>query len=216
MGFACSPVWCNLYFFWYESTFILRLATLKRQDLLPLFKHCHRYIDDLGVFNNPQIRSFLNPNANRAEDNPYWIYPLPLVEIKECIAKEKDLINGQKLITAINFLNLSLELKGNGSFLLQPYDKTQELPFKILRFVSLHANRPIVQSYKMILSQVFPIPYLCNELDYAKKRIDFLVDQMVVNRFRKSRLIGFIRKFLQNNSFPGALVDISELCNLLR
>jgi len=33
MGFACSPLWCNIYFFLYECQFIMKLAKLGEQTL---------------------------------------------------------------------------------------------------------------------------------------------------------------------------------------
>lgn len=51
MGFSCNPLWCNLYFLHYESSFITRLARLGRVDLIKRFKHSFQYIDDLCILN---------------------------------------------------------------------------------------------------------------------------------------------------------------------
>ena len=100
--------------------------------------------------------------------------------------------------------------------LLDVYDKTIDLPFKTIRFVSLEANRPILQSYKMILSQIYPIPYLCNDINKAKDRIDFLINQVVANGFHKRRLLPLVQKFIQKNPFRGALLNTIRLADCLR
>ena len=87
MGFSCSPLWCNLYFLYYETSFISRLATLGRTDLMRRFRYSFRYIDDLCILNNGDILQFMDPNAERVASNPFWIYPLGIVEIKSEIDK---------------------------------------------------------------------------------------------------------------------------------
>lgn len=82
MGFSCSPMWCNLYFMAYEICFISRLILLRRFDLLDIFEQAYRYNDDICVLNAPSIDKFLDPDQDRSSDNPWWIYPLGLMEIK--------------------------------------------------------------------------------------------------------------------------------------
>jgi hypothetical protein len=40
MGFSCSPLWCNLYFLHYETSFISHLAKLGRTDLIKKVQIC--------------------------------------------------------------------------------------------------------------------------------------------------------------------------------
>ena len=83
MCFSCSPVWCNMYLLSYEIKFIQHLAKLGRVDLLAKFNHAFRYIDDLCLFNVQNPHDFLSPNQLRTNNNPFWIYPLNVLEIKE-------------------------------------------------------------------------------------------------------------------------------------
>ena len=46
------------------------------------FKYFIRYIDDLCILNGGHILEFLDPNSKRVPSNPFWIYPLYIVEIK--------------------------------------------------------------------------------------------------------------------------------------
>lgn len=87
MGFSCSQLWCNLYFMAYEVRFITRLIKLKRYDLLPMFEHSYRYIDDICILNAPTIAYFLDANQMRTPDNPWWIYPLDILEISPEMTK---------------------------------------------------------------------------------------------------------------------------------
>ena len=63
MGFSCSPLWCNLYFLYYEAGFVTRLAKLGRTDLMKRFRYAFRYINDLCILNNGDIGQFLDPNS---------------------------------------------------------------------------------------------------------------------------------------------------------
>ena len=82
MGFSCSPLWCNIYLTSYEVKFIQRLATLGRTDLMAKFRHAFRYIDDICLLNVQNPHTFLDPMQPRNENNPFWIYPLHVLEIK--------------------------------------------------------------------------------------------------------------------------------------
>jgi len=104
MGFSCSPLWCNTYLMHYEIKFIQRLASLGRSDLMKRFKTAFRYIDDLCWVNTASPMENLSPSQIRSVDNPYWIYPLDVLEIKCEVSKYSDL-NPTKGIQA-NFMNL--------------------------------------------------------------------------------------------------------------
>jgi hypothetical protein len=71
MGFSCSPLWCNIYLLFYEITFIQRLVTLQRHDLLSKFQYVYRYIDDLCWINVGNPQEFLNPTQPRTPQNPF-------------------------------------------------------------------------------------------------------------------------------------------------
>jgi hypothetical protein len=83
MGFSCSPIWCNMFLAAYEARFILHLVRLGRKDLLNKLQIAFRYIDDLCLINVQNPRDFLSPKQPRIEDNPFWIYPLNVLKIKE-------------------------------------------------------------------------------------------------------------------------------------
>lgn len=127
MGFSCSPIWCNLYFMAYEFRFISRLLKLRRFDLLKLFEHAYRYIDDICILNTPDVDIFLDPKQDRTPDNPWWIYPLNIVEIK---SEMTSTIPGYpEWGTDAHFLSIHIMMTDTelGAFNIEMYDKSEEL-----------------------------------------------------------------------------------------
>jgi hypothetical protein len=143
MGFSCSPVWCNMYLLSYEVQFIQRLARLGRTDLLSKFQFAFRYIDDLCWFNVQNPRDFLCSSQPRIASNPFWVYPLNILEIKTEITAyaPDDPTRG----VAANFMNLQihLDLGHPGTFAMRKYDKRRDLPFSYTQFIKFQSNRPI-------------------------------------------------------------------------
>lgn len=125
MGFACSPLWCNMYLLFYETRFIMRLVELGRCDLLEKFQHAYRYIDDLCWFNTGLPLQFLSPNQPRVPENPFWIYPLDVLEIK-C---EVQTFDSNQLTRGIHayFMNMEIRLthpeQDSSKYELCKYDK---------------------------------------------------------------------------------------------
>ncbi|EFJ28834.1 hypothetical protein SELMODRAFT_410611 [Selaginella moellendorffii] len=62
MGFSCSPLWCKLYLFYFKYNFLTQLACLGQYDLLCLFEHISKYMDDLVSMNNLMILHFFDPD----------------------------------------------------------------------------------------------------------------------------------------------------------
>ncbi|KAJ7535250.1 hypothetical protein O6H91_12G024700 [Diphasiastrum complanatum] len=59
MGFFSSPIWCNLYLFYFEYKFCIRLAKLNRWDLLQMFSFSFHYVDDFCLKNVVILFHFL-------------------------------------------------------------------------------------------------------------------------------------------------------------
>ena len=215
MGFSCSPLWCNLYFLYYETSFISRLATLGRTDLMKRFRHSFRYIDDLCILNNGDIQQFMDPNAERVASNPFWIYPLQIVEIKTEIDKFSVLFPQRG--TSAHFMNMQISVMNelDGVFRTHKFDKRRNLPFRYSQFLQFRSNRSVSQSYNIIQSQAFPILYLSsNEFD-AQNELEFLLRTLTENGFRPHKLKSRLIKFLRHGSFPGLRFDILRVVQYL-
>ena len=160
MGFSCSPVWCNMYLMSYEIKFIQRLATLGRRDLLSKFQTPFRYIDDLCLINVQNPKAFLSPEQPRQDDNPYWIYPLYILEIKE-ETTTFSIQDNQKGILA-QFMNVELSVNENCPelYTYKKYDKRRALSFEYTQYIKFRLNRPVRQAYNICISQVLSILYI--------------------------------------------------------
>jgi hypothetical protein len=215
MGFSCSPLWCNLYFLHYESSFITRLAQLGRVDLMKRFKYSFRYIDDLCILNGGDITHFLDPNSKRVPSNPFWIYPLDIVEIKI----EVDRFSTQFPLrgTSAHFMNMQITIfnEKDGLFRTHKFDKRRNLPFQYAQFLQFRSNRSVSQSYNIIQSQTFPILYLSNNVHDVVNELEFLLQVLTTNGFRPHRLKQLLIKFIRLGSFPELKYDILEVLNIL-
>jgi hypothetical protein len=215
MGFSCSPLWCNLYFLYYEANFITRLAKLGRTDLMKRFRHSFRYIDDLCILNNGDILQFLDPKAERVPSNPYWIYPLDIVEIKSEIDRFSTVFPQRG--TSAHFLNMQISIinEENGIYRTHKFDKRRNLPFAYSQFLQFKSNRSVSQSYNIIQSQAFPILYISNNIHDVLNELEFLLQALTANGFRRHRLINRLLKFLLLGSFPALKFDLLEVIQYL-
>lgn len=215
MGFSCSPLWCNLYFLHYESNFITRLAQLGRVDLMKHFKYAFRYIDDLCILNGGDIIQFLNPNSKRIDENPFWIYPLDIVEIK--IEVDRFSTEFPQRGTSAHFMNMQISIlnEKDGLFRTHKFDKRRSLPFPYAQYLQFRSNRSISQSYKIVQSQAFPILYLSNNTHDVLNELELLLQVLTSNGFRRYKLIQLLTKFLRNGSFPALKFDLMEVLNKL-
>lgn len=216
MGFSCSPLWCNVYLLHYEIQFMLRLAKLGRSDIMQQFKSAFRYIDDLCWINVEQPLAFLSPSQPKLAENPYWVYPLNVLEIKNEVTRYalEDPTRG----VHAHFMNLDIviEESGSGEYSTCKYDKRRDLPFSYSQYIMFDSNRPIKQSYSVAVSQTVPILYLSSSMEAALKEILILISTMVKNGFQERRLRHLISTFMGIGTFPGIKFDIQELISRIR
>jgi hypothetical protein len=215
MGFSCSPIWCNMYLLSYEIQFIQRLARLGRADLMSKFKSSFRYIDDLFFINIENPRNFLDPQQPRVQDNPFWIYPLGVLEIKEETTEFSTTHPGKGI--KAHFMNAELHINELDpcSYNLRKFDKRRDLPFMYTQYIKFHSNRAVQQAYNIVISQVLPILYISNSNTAALEEIGCLVDTMSSNGFQRIRLLKIITRFLLKGTFPEAKLDIPNLATSL-
>jgi hypothetical protein len=131
MGFTCSPIWCNMYLLSYEIKFIQHLARLGRTDLMAKFQYAFRSIDDLCLFNVQNPRDFLDPNQLRTENNPYWIYPLNVLEIKEETSSFSSCNPNRGISAHFMIVEFTLNEHDLGQFVFRKYDKHRSLLFQL-------------------------------------------------------------------------------------
>jgi hypothetical protein len=195
----------------YEIQFIQRLARLGRVDLLSKFKYAFRYIDDLCFINVQNPRDFLSPLQPRTQDNPYWIYPLNVLEIKE----ETTSFSQETPRKGIHAHFMNVELRVNEAnlvlFSFRKFDKRRSLSFAYTQYIKFHSNRAVYQAYNIVISQMLPILYISNYDSAAIDEIKILISTMCSNGFQRTRLMTIIKRFLLKGPFPGCQVDIQNI-----
>jgi hypothetical protein len=152
MGFSCSSIWCNMYLLSYEIKFIQRLTKLWRKDLLLKFQTPFRYIDDLCLINVQNSRCFLSPVQPCHEENPFWIYPLHILEIKKETSQFSSL-DPQKGVVA-HFMNVEVAVNEHHPelYTFQKFNKRRALPFQYIQYIKFSSNRPVKQAYNICIS----------------------------------------------------------------
>ncbi|KAG0568196.1 hypothetical protein KC19_6G001700 [Ceratodon purpureus] len=216
MGFSCSPLWCNIYLMTYEVKFIQRLASMGRKDLLNKFRYAFRYIDDICWVNVGNPQDFLSPEQPRTPDNPFWIYPLHILEIKTEVSKFGATDPTQGI--SAHFMNVQFDLHETDpkNFVMRKYDKRRNLPFKYTQFIKFQSNRPVRQSYNIIISQILPILYISNDTMIAFQEILLLIRTLESNGFQAHRLQNLVTRWLETGTFPSTKTNIQALTLLLK
>ncbi|GBG67028.1 hypothetical protein CBR_g78807 [Chara braunii] len=195
MGLACSPIWCDIYFFKYEYHAMMRLADTGNAHLIPYFSDTFTYIDDLGVINNTIIGSFIRKMEDRAENDPLWIYPDEYIELKENTEVVMDGYGRRA-----NFLSVTITITSSetGAYITSKHDKREGLGFTPCRFVKYKSNRSARQALQVITAQVMQIVLLCFEPGDAPMEINKVVTTMRDNGFAREACWGVVRKTLRN------------------
>ena len=229
MGFACSPVWCNVYLLMYEFQFVDRLAKLERFDLLSLFKYWFRYIDDLSLFNGPPFQWFFNPLTPRTDTNPYWIYPLDIVSMKveittyfpqyytsDIYLNFVDSWHGQTLTIgrAAHYLNFHIHIDTPGEpngYTITRYVKKRDLKFSTITYLMYRSNRPVSTLYGTAVSQLVPFLYAHSSAVDVSTELTSLVDTLKSKGFNPKVLIDKLNTQLVNGSFPGLKFCVTDV-----
>jgi len=180
--------------------------------------HSYKYIDDLCWINNGTPAAFLSPDQKMEPNNPFWIYPLTVLEIKCEVTKYVE--NNPEIGIHAHCMNLDISIHDLETQLcnyrLIKFDKRRNLPFAFTQYIKFHSNRPVRQSYTIAISQTVPILYLTNNVEDAAHEINILITTLVNNGFHKSRLHNMILHFIKNNQFPGVKFEMHTLIQTLK
>jgi hypothetical protein len=78
------------------------------------------------------------------------------------------------------------------------------------------SNRPIKQSYSILVSQTVPILYLSSTNGAATREVEILIDTMIKNGFQEKKLRHLVSSFLSSNSFLGLKFKLEDLVTAIR
>ena len=176
------------------------------------FKFSFRYIDDLAFINNHFIFKFLNPDQPCVKDNPLWIYPLHIIQLKHT----NQFIYGLPSETVFLCTKFLLTKPFLGDYNSSLHWKKDKLPCNNVSYLFLDSNRPINQCYNICISQLLPIMYSASHCFLAYQDIFKLIHTLAKNGFYNLKLINICIKHISTNNYPGLRFNKNLLLQFLK
>jgi hypothetical protein len=141
-------------------------------------------------------REFLSPDQPRTEDNPFWIYHLNVVEIKEETSIFSQISPGKRL--AAHFMNAKFIANVIDPRLYRfcKFDKRRNLSFAYTQYIKFHSNRDVYQAYNIVILQILLILYISDTNSATIKEIRILISTLSNNGFQQQRLLAITKRFL--------------------
>ncbi|EFJ36179.1 hypothetical protein SELMODRAFT_404722 [Selaginella moellendorffii] len=149
-------------------------------------------MDDLVSMNNPMILRFLDPDQVESEGNPFWIYPLRFLAMQNEMDNPFVNTDGSLVNLSAHFLSLQIQ---------------------IIRVDD--SNRPVANSSKVILGQVFALFYLINTAGGVVLEIDNLVECFVEKGFHRYALRRLILSGLDRIILTSPLTPVQAVLEIL-
>ncbi|GBG73188.1 hypothetical protein CBR_g12906 [Chara braunii] len=195
IGLACSPIWCDLYFFKYEFAAIMGMVSRQQFELVQCFRDTFRYVDDVVALNNTIIAECMQGRVQGegVTGGVQPIYPVQFIEVVE----NTMVIDGEQGRIA-NFLNMTIFVNSEeeGTFSTTKHDKNVGLGFQPIRFMRYKSNRSVAQSLQIITAQTALILVLYTDpLDVADELFK-AVSIMANNEFDEGRCWAVVKKVL--------------------
>jgi hypothetical protein len=220
MGADYSPTVCNIYFMMYECQAVMRMNRLAlnlehSRQLLTEWKYCFRLIDDMRFINAPNLARFLrNPTGTGDKNALGWIYPA-CVGID--ITYDVDINNSSGGSTqTTQYLDILTHIQPDGSYTTEVYDKQSKLPIIPINYIALQSNRPVGNSYKLIVGQASRMAAICSTKWLAAKHIMAVVRQLGARGFSEGRLYRLLGNWAQhNNVIAGKAFTMTAVADVL-
>ena len=130
MGTSCAPLLADLFLYSYENEFLKNMIRSGHRRLARSFNLCHRYIDDLIVFNNKNFSDYF----------------------KKIYLSQLTVEKANKSDHLADYLDLTFFIDSGGKMLTRLYDKRDDFDFHIVNFPFLFRNIPSGTSYGVYIS----------------------------------------------------------------
>ena len=182
MGTNCAPLLADLFLYSYENEFLDNMIRSGHRRLARSFNLCYRYIDDLIVFNNKKFLDYLKE-----------MYPSQLTVEK---ANKSDHL--------ADYLDLTFIIDSGGKLSTRLYDKRDDFDFHIVNFPFLSSNIPSGPSYGVYISQLIRYARCCSHYDDFRYRHKCLVDRLLSQGYKASRLEKSFKKSFKTLTQSGA------------
>lgn len=218
MGADYSPNVCNLYFMKYESQAVTRMQALAstpelRRQLLSEWRYCFRLIDDMRFINAPTLAGYIrDPQGTGDKTAIGWIYPACVgIDITYDITTAAD-----SEVQETQYLDMLTHIRPDGTYDVEVYDKQSKLPIPPISYITLHSNRPVGNSYKLILGQASRIAAICSTPQLAAKHIGVVISKLSSRGFKAKRVLRVLHAWAQSNDFiPGKPFTMTAVTSLL-
>ena len=176
MGTNAGPGICNLYLYYYESTYIDKLVS---EGLFTRAEQCHitfRLIDDDLSIDNPGYEQFIK------------CYPPFLT------------LNDTTLPEGVNFLGMHITEGKEGKLKIQVYDKRKDFPFKVVRYPHLDSEIPTNLPYGVFTGLTHRNDRICTEREDFIKESVVLAKCLQAQGAVKHRLVSSFTSYLSKKS----------------
>lgn len=221
MGANYSPNVCNLYFMKYESQAVLRMQRLAEtpelcRQLLGEWRYCFRMIDDMRFINAPTLAGYIrNPVGTGSEDAIGWIYP-PCVGIDITSDVSAAAAANSSQVQDTQYLDLLTHIHPDGTYDVEVYDKQSKLTIQPINYITCDSNRPVTNSYKLILGQASRIAAICSKPHLAAKHIGVVIRKLSNRGFKTRKLARVLSQWATHNAhIPGKSFNMTDVTTLL-
>ena len=184
MGTNCAPLLADLFLYSYESKFLDNMIRSGHKELVTSFNLCHRYTDDLIVFNNKKLGDYVQK-----------------IYLSQLTVKKANTSND-----LANYLDLTFIIGSNNRLYEQLHDKRDDFDFHIVNFPIVPSNIPSSPSYGVYISQLIRYARCCSYYDDFGYRHKLLVDRLLFQGCEVRRL----RNLCKN--FYGRYPDLIKKC----
>ena len=153
VGTNCAPLLADLFLYSYENEFLDNIIRSGHRRPVRSFNLCHRYTDDLNIFNKKKFLDYFNK-----------IYPSQLTVDK---ANKSDHL-------AITFV-----IDSGGKLSATYYDKRDDFNFHIVNFLFLSSNISSGCCYDVFISQLIRFSRCCSHYNDFRYPHKCLVDRLL-------------------------------------
>ena len=197
MGTNCAPLLANLYLFYHEYAFLMKLGKGKNFEGKS-FNHTFRFIDDLLSINNKHFKKHISS-----------IYPKEL-ELKETTESN----------TSCSFLDLLL-FNSNGELKFRVYDKQDDFNFDIVNYPFSDSCIPKKSALGVYVSQLLRYARICSFYQDFKEKSHTLVNKLRKQGYREVdlrrltlRFFNERQEFLSKYNIDNANVFLTDIVRL--
>jgi hypothetical protein len=223
MGADYSPNACNLYFMMYECKAVMRMSRLAastavRRQLCTEWLHCFRLMDDMRFINAPTLAGYVKQPMGAGDSAAIgWIYPACVgIDITYDVTAAAAAAAGSSP-QSTQYLDMLTHIQADGTYEIEIYDKQCKLPIKPINYITMYSNRPVGNSYKLILGQASRITAICSSAHLAAVHIESVITKMGARGFSKRRLLAMLADWAQSNDFiPGKTFTMTAVVSALR